>query len=129
MVPHALEIVGMNLLKMNCKGGKIMKWLFAVCAAVVVISAEQALADNFRCPNGNIVSTGDSISTVALKCDPPAYKSENSGPLLFTSDDGTSHTRSVFYIEWTYTEGSTLLHYLIFYGGILKEVRSGGFVP
>jgi hypothetical protein len=106
----------------------IMKWLSAVCTSFILISAEQSLADNFRCPNGAIVSSGDSISTVAVKCDPPAYKSENSGPLQFVSDDGTTHTRSVFYTEWTYTEGSTLLHYLIFHGGILKEVRTGGFV-
>jgi len=105
-----------------------MKWNAAVIAITFALSVEQACADNFRCPNGNIVSTGDSISTVAVKCDAPAFMSEMSGPLQFTAHDGSTRTRSVFYTEWLYTEGSTLLHYLIFYGGLLKEVRTGGFV-
>jgi len=105
-----------------------MKWNSAIIAIIFAMTVEQARADNFRCPNGSIVSTGDSISTVAAKCDTPAYMSENSGPLQFTAHDGSIRTRSVFYTEWTYTEGSTLLHYLLFYGGILKEVRTGGFV-
>lgn len=30
-------------------------------------------------------------------------------------------------LEWTYNQGSTLLHSLIFRNGILSEVRTGGF--
>ncbi len=104
-----------------------MKSFFAICAAVVSLSAVQAFADNFRCPNGNIVSTGDSISTVAVKCDPPAGTFKREEPMTL---DGTSRTK-IIYIEvqeWTYTEGSTLLHTLIFRNGILSEVRTGGFV-
>ena len=104
-----------------------MKKLLAVCAAVISFSAVQASADNFRCPNGNIVSTGDSMSTVATKCDPPAGTFKREEPVVL---DGTSRTK-VVYIEvqeWTYTEGSTLLHTLIFRNGVLFEVRTGGFV-
>ncbi len=104
-----------------------MKRFFAICAVVVSFSAVQAFADNFRCPNGNIVSTGDSISTVAVKCDPPAGTFKREEPMIL---DGMSRTK-VIYIEvqeWTYTEGSTLLHTLIFRNGILSEVRTGGFV-
>ena len=49
-----------------------MKWIFAIITVVFSFSATQAFADTFRCPNGNLVSTGDKISTVAAKCDPAA---------------------------------------------------------
>ena len=98
-----------------------------VLTTVIVFSAPAAFADNFRCPNGAIVSTGDSISTVSIKCDPPAGTFKREEPMVL---DGTPRT-NVVYIEvqeWTYTEGSTLLHTLIFRNGILSEVRTGGFV-
>ena len=104
-----------------------MKMIFAICAVFISFSAEQATADNFRCPNGNIVSTGDSISTVATKCDPPAGTFKRVEPMIL---DGTSRTK-IIYIEvqeWTYTRGSTLLHTIIFRNGILSEVRTGGFI-
>jgi hypothetical protein len=91
-----------------------------------------ALADNFRCPNGNIVSTGDSISMVAVKCDPPAgvFKREEPVEAEFNRVDGKTGSKTVYIEvqEWTYTQGSTLLHTLIFRNGILSEVRTGGFV-
>ena len=104
-----------------------MKKFIAVCAVVILLSAVQAFADNFRCPNGTIVSTGDSISTVATKCDPPAGTFKREEPMVL---DNTSRAK-IIYIEvqeWTYTQGSTLLHTLIFRNGILSEVRTGGFV-
>jgi hypothetical protein len=104
-----------------------MKWIFAVLAAVISFSADQALADNFRCPNGNIVSTGDSISIVAAKCDPPAGTFKREEPVQLEAGRGAR----IAYIEvqeWTYTQGSTLFHTLIFRNGILSEVRTGGFV-
>lgn len=109
-----------------------MKFTFVVLTAVIVLSAGQAFADNFRCPNGNIVSTGDSISTVAAKCDPPAGSFKREEPI----EIGVSKTESktgtkIIYIEvqeWTYNQGSTLLHTLIFRNGVLSEVRTGGFV-
>lgn len=109
-----------------------MKWIFAILAAVVSCSAGQASADNFRCPNGRIVSTGDSISVVAAKCDPPAGAFKRTEPMTMELDRGYGKTGSkVIYIEveeWSYTQGSTLLHTLIFRNGILSEVRTGGFV-
>lgn len=104
-----------------------MKMIFSVCAAVITFSSVQAFADNFRCPNGKIVSTGDSISTVAAKCDPPAGIFRREEPMIL---DGTSRPK-IIYIEvqeWTYTHGSTLLHTLLFRNGVLTEVRTGGFV-
>ena len=109
-----------------------MKRIFAVCTVVISFSAMQASADNFRCPNGTIVSTGDSISTVAVKCDPPGgmFKREEPVEAEVRSLAGRSGTRIVYIEvqEWTYTQGSTLLHTLIFRNGILSEVRTGGFV-
>lgn len=109
-----------------------MKGFIAICAVAVSLSAVQASADNFRCPNGNIVSTGDSISTVATKCDPPAGTFKRVEPMEIEvgRGDGRSGTK-IIYIEvqeWTYNQGSTLLHTLIFRNGTLAEVRTGGFV-
>lgn len=109
-----------------------MKRIFAVTTAIILFSVVQAFADNFRCPNGSIVSTGDSISTVAVKCDPPAgtFRREEPVEAVVGGMTGRAVTRIVYIEvqEWTYTEGSTLLHTLIFRNGILSEVRTGGFV-
>ncbi len=101
-----------------------------LCSVLVfTLFAAVAYADNFRCPNGNIVSTGDRISTVAVKCDPPdgTFKREEPTESGSTGMRG----RKTVYIEvqeWTYTKGSTLMHTLIFRNGILSEVITGGFV-
>lgn len=100
-----------------------MKRLFLL-TTLLVSSAPAAFADNFRCPNGSIVSSGDSISEVMVKCDPPTNKIKR------TDSDETSRGR-VRYIEveeWTYNEGlHTLIHYLIFRNGVLTEVKTGTF--
>lgn len=101
-----------------------MKRIIAICAAIVSLSAAPAFADNFRCPNGNIVSTGQSVSIVAVKCDPPAGVARREEPV--TRDGG--RTAYIEVQEWTYTQGSTLIHSLIFRNGILAEVRTDGFV-
>ena len=109
-----------------------MKRIFVVCAVVISFSAVQVFADNFRCPNGNIVSTGDSISTVAAKCDPPAVSFKREEPMeIEVSKAGSKSGTKIIYIEvqeWTYNQGSTLLHTLMFRNGVLSEVRTGGFV-
>lgn len=106
-----------------------MRWIFALSAAALAVSAGQACADNFRCPNDNIVSTGDSISTVAAKCDPPdvTFKREEPMTLEDTGSDGKPKNRIVYIEvqEWTYSQG--MLHTLVFRNGILSEVRFGGF--
>jgi hypothetical protein len=108
-------------------GEMVMKKYITMCVVIISFSAAQAFADNFRCPNGKIVSTGDSISTVSVKCDPPAGIFKREEPMLL---DGMTRPKAVYIEvqEWTYTEGSTLLHTLIFRNGILSEVRTGGFV-
>jgi hypothetical protein len=109
-----------------------MKRLAAVCAVFTLLSAWPAFADNYRCPNGNIVSTGDYISTVAAKCDPPAGMTSRTEPVEtdITKEDGKKGTKTVYIEvqEWAYTQGSTLLHTLIFRNGILEQVITGGFV-
>ena len=110
-------------------GGKIMKWIFALISVGVALSAEHSFAENFRCPNGNIVSTGDSISSVASKCDPPAmtFKREEPMTIDVRGADGKGDTR-IIYIEvqeWTYNQG--LSHTLIFRNGIFSEIRFNGF--
>jgi hypothetical protein len=100
-----------------------MNRLFIVAAALV-FCAPEAFADNFRCPNGSIASSGDSISEVMVKCDPPTNKIKR------TDSDETDRGR-VRYIEveeWTYNEGpNTLVHYLTFRNGVLTEVKTGTF--
>ena len=106
-----------------------MKWIFAMLAVGFTISAGQAFADNFRCPNDNIVSTGDSISVVASKCDSPAFMFKREEPMTVEDNrtDGKARTRTIYVEvqEWTYNQG--LLHTLVFRNGILSEIRFGGF--
>lgn len=106
-----------------------MKWIFAGLTIGIALTSGQALADNFRCPNENIVSTGDSISTVASKCDAPAFMFKREEPILIEDSRADSKTRTkTIYIEvqeWTYNQG--LSHTLIFRNGIFSEIRFGGF--
>jgi hypothetical protein len=95
----------------------------AIVAFCFLLTASTAYADNFRCPNGSIVSTGDSLSTVVVKCDAPTFVTRREEPV--------SHRGKSVYIEvqeWTYNEGpDRLIHTLIFRNGTLAEVQSGGF--
>jgi hypothetical protein len=96
----------------------------AVLLLLCLFSASTVFADNFRCPNGSIVSTGDSISLVAIKCDKPT--------LLATRQEAEDNYRGrPVYLEvqeWTYNEGPhRLIHFLIFRNGILVEVKSSSF--
>ncbi len=86
--------------------------------------ASVAVADNFRCPNGAIVSTGDNQSIVAMKCDPPTYKSART-----ESEAGyKGATILVSVEEWTYNEGPhRLVHILTFKNGLLNSVQTAGF--
>ncbi len=106
-----------------------MKWIFAILAVGIAISTKQAYADNFRCPNDNIVSTGDSISVVASKCDSPAFTFKREEPMTVEDNRTDDKTRTrIIYIEvqeWTYNQG--FLHTLVFRNGILSEIRFGGF--
>lgn len=83
-----------------------------------------ALADNFRCPNGAIVSTGDRIAEVYVKCDPPSFRDTRT-----ESDSGRRGATILINVEeWTYNEGpNRLMHLLVFYNGILSEVRTLGY--
>ncbi len=106
-----------------------MKWIFTVFAIGIAFSSGHAYADNFRCPNDNIVSTGDSISTVASKCDYPAFMFKREEPMMIEDNRTDSRTGTkIIYIEvqeWTYNQG--LSHTLIFRNGIFSEIRFGGF--
>lgn len=86
--------------------------------------AGTAAADNFRCPNGSIVSTGDSQSIVAMKCDPPTYK-------VTRMESEAGHRGATILIsveEWTYNEGpNRLVHILSFRNGVLTSVQTAGF--
>lgn len=95
-----------------------------ILTAILLLCAPAAFADNFRCPNGSIVSSGDSLSEVLVKCDPPTHTIKR------TDSDETIKGR-VRYIEveeWTYNQGPhTLVHYLTFRNGILTEIKTGTF--
>ncbi len=84
----------------------------SLCLLILTVFALPVWADDFRCPNGNLVSTGQSISEVKLKCDPPSSKVRLSKRT----------------IEWTYNQGQhKFVYYLVFNNGTLTEIRSGSF--
>jgi hypothetical protein len=97
--------------------------LFIMLAALLSLVIPEAFADNFRCPNGSIVSSGDSISEVVVKCDTPTNKIKRTD-----SDTVMGRVRYIEVEEWTYNEGpNTLVHYLTFKNGTLTEVKTGTF--
>jgi hypothetical protein len=89
-----------------------------------LFSATAVFADNFRCPNGSIVSTGDSISLVAVKCDKPTF-------VVSRQEAEDNYRGRPVYVEvqeWTYNEGPhRLIHFLVFRNGKLVEVKSDTF--
>jgi hypothetical protein len=96
---------------------------YILLAALLTLVVPEAFADNFRCPNGSIVSTGDSISEVVVKCDPPTHTIKRTD-----SDTIMGRVRYIEVEEWTYNEGPhTLVHYLTFRNGTLTEVKTGTF--
>lgn len=111
--------------------------LFAVtCVVSIMFSAmsASAFADSFRCSNGNIVSTGDKISTAAAKCTSPDGIFKRTEPVEMVTGnnwDSAKPLKKIIYIEveeWNYTKDSNLLHTLVFRNGVLSEVITGGFV-
>ena len=96
----------------------------AIIAACSLLAASAAYGDNFRCPNGSIVSSGDSISVVAVKCDQPSFVVRREEP----AESARGKTVYIEVQEWTYNEGpNRLIHTLVFRNGILEAVQSGGF--
>lgn len=93
-------------------------------ATVLIFCVPEAFADSFRCPNGAIVSTGDRIAEVYVKCDPPSFMDKR-------TESESGHRGATILVnveEWTYNEGPhRLMHLLIFYNGILREIRTMGF--
>lgn len=91
---------------------------------LMAVAATSAMADNFRCPNGAIVSTGDSMAEVYVKCDPPSFKNTR------TESEGgyKGATILVSVEEWTYNEGPhRLMHLLTFRNGVLATVQTLGY--
>jgi len=98
--------------------------VLTLMAALLMFSASAGYADNFRCPNGSIVSSGDSMSEVMVKCDPPTVKVKRTD----SEETFRGRVRYIEVEEWTYNEGpNTLVHYLIFRNGLLTEVKTGTF--
>ena len=98
--------------------------IFAIAALIFLGFAAAANADNFRCPKGAIVSTGDSMSEVYIKCEPPTFKFSRTE----TEGGYKGSTIAINVEEWTYNEGpGTLIHMLVFRNGVLAEVRTLGF--
>ncbi len=101
-----------------------MKKEIVFALASVLILSTSAFSDNFRCPNGNIVSTGDRLVIVATKCDPPTGKSSR-----MQSEAGQQGATILNNIEeWVYNEGThRLVHILTFRNGVLESVSTEGY--
>lgn len=101
-----------------------MKTLLLAAIVTFFVVAECAVVEAaFRCPNGNLVDTGDGIAVVSVKCDPPASISKRSEPV--ETERGRVKYNEIQ--EWVYTAGSTLMHILTFQNGVLVSISTGGF--
>lgn len=97
---------------------------FVITMMSIICFSSFAYADNFRCPNGAIVSTGATMSEVYIKCDPPTFK--NTRTETKSGDQGATIVINVE--EWTYNEGPhKFVHLLVFRNGKLEEVQSLGY--
>ncbi len=92
-------------------------FLRTVAVAFVLSCAASAHADSFRCPNGSLVSTGDSISEVSLKCDPPTSvvrrdepieTTRGKQPTLKSRNGPTTRVLTVSSIFWSFAEDGFL---------------------
>ncbi len=101
-----------------------MKIAIVALFLTIFWAAAMAEADTFRCPNGNLVSTGDSISEVVVKCDPPTFTVKR----IESEEAHRGKFQIIEVEEWTYNQGpNTLLHFLIFRNGVLVQVKTGSF--
>lgn len=101
-----------------------MKQTLTAVAITLFLTVAHAKADAaFRCPNGNLVDTGDSLAVVSVKCDPPASVSKRSEPV--ETERGKIKYDEIQ--EWVYTADSSLIHILTFRNGVLESVSTGGF--
>jgi hypothetical protein len=91
-------------------------------ALAVPLVATPCLAESFRCPNGSLVQTGDSLAAVSLRCD----KATSVQRRTETVQSGTAVT-TVQVEEWSYNFGSTgFLQTLVFRDGLLTDIRNDG---
>jgi hypothetical protein len=101
-----------------------MKTYFVIAVFSLLLVSSISFADTFRCPNGDLVATGDQIGEIAVKCDKPT---------LITQRDEPQKTEKgkVQYIkveEWTYNKGpNDFIYTLLFRNGVLAEISSGGY--
>jgi hypothetical protein len=97
--------------------------IFALFLIFLFIISFIAAADTFRCPNGDLASTGDKIAEVAMKCGQPTYKTHR-----VVESGSYRGFASIEIDEWTYNMGPRdFVYTLIFRNGILFSIESGGY--
>ena len=90
--------------------------LFLILFPAVPFSA---MADTFRCPSHELVSTGDNISVVLMKCGEPYHKERRSA--------GGTPAMGPEVEEWTYNEGGgDFMYILTFNNGKLIRIQNVG---
>jgi hypothetical protein len=90
--------------------------------ALIQISVAISFGENFRCPNGNIISDGTELAVVRSKCDPPTYIDKRYEPA------GKYGSGAVEVQVWTYDGGPyTFVYYLTFTNGVLTKIVSGDY--
>ena len=92
-----------------------------VVATLIQVSAGSSFGENFRCPNGNIISDGSEMAEVRTKCDTPTYIDKRSEPAGI-------YGGGVEVQVWTYDGGPyTFIYYLTFTNGVLTKIVSGDY--
>jgi len=95
---------------------KVVFMLFLILFPALSFSA---LADTFRCPTHELVSTGDNISVVLMKCGEPSHREKRS--------TGGTLAMGPEVEEWTYNEGGgDFMYILTFTNGKLTRIQNVG---
>jgi hypothetical protein len=97
--------------------------IFALFLILFFVTSSSVVADTFRCPDGDITSTGDNIGEVAIKCGQPTYKTHR------VVESGSYKGFTTIEIdEWTYNMGPRdFVYTLKFHNGILSSITSGNY--
>lgn len=102
----------------------IRKLIFA--SLVLMVGSYCYAGDTFRCRDGQIVSVGDTLAEVYVKCGEPTFRDQRVESSRWGV--GTWGHREVVTIEdWTYNMGANEFMYrLVFANGRLATVESLG---
>ena len=106
-----------------------MKARFLVAILLLGFSPSPAIADSISC-SGGIVSTGDSVVDLIIKCGKPDWKEYHQEEITDQFAPGIKQRTYIAVEQWTYNFGpQQLLRIVTLRNSVVKDVRTGQYGP